>query len=81
MGKIKPFDPSKPYVPRTPAQEAAGRRSFLIFRLRGLYAQAGLLTGDRRERAERAIDEELKAMGAEPETERRRKQTEELTWF
>lgn len=55
----------------SPAQEAANQRSFRIFRLRGLWAHACLLTGERRLAMEALIDAELVALGAEPETARR----------
>lgn len=65
---FKPRDRrAKPRQPRTPAQEAATERAFRIFRLRGLYAQVSLLTGERRAAAERLVDEELTALGATPQ--------------
>ncbi|MEC7798103.1 MAG: hypothetical protein VX755_12380 [Pseudomonadota bacterium] len=67
---FRPRDRSKPRKPQSPAQEAATERSFRIFRLRGLWSQCLLLTGERREAAQAAVDAELDAMGAEPEGER-----------
>lgn len=58
-------------VARTPAQDAATQRNFLIFRLRGLYAQTFLLTGWRRKVAHWLIDRELHRLGAESQTKRR----------
>lgn len=63
-------DHREPRKPQTPAQEAARERSFRIFRLRGLWAQCLLLTGERREAAQAAVDDELAALGAETETAR-----------
>lgn len=62
----------------TPAQEAANQRSFRIFRLRGLWHQCWLLTGENRTEAQAAIDLELLAMGAVAESERHRLQREAL---
>lgn len=58
------------YRPRTPKQNAATQRNFLIFRLRGLYYQAFMLTGWRRKLAHWLIDRELRRHGAESETNR-----------
>lgn len=60
-------DRREPRKPQSPAQEAATQRSFRIFRLRGLWSQCLLLTGDRRDTAQAAVDAELAALGAEPE--------------
>jgi len=49
----------------TPAQEAANQRSFRIFRLRGLWEPARILTEGRREAVQALIDEELVGLGAE----------------
>lgn len=66
MFKPRPYDPSRKDG-RSQAAKEASDRNFRIFKLRGLYAQVGLLTGKRRERARKIVDEELKAMGAETE--------------
>jgi len=66
----------EPRKPRTPAQDAATERSFRIFRLRGLYSQALLLTGARRAAMRDAIDGELQALGVETQAERERVQRE-----
>ena len=58
------------FKPPSPAQKAATYRNFRIFRLRGLHAQAGLLTGWRLKAMRWLIDRELSAMGAETEAKR-----------
>lgn len=65
----RPYDPDREDN-RTPSQKAASDRNFRIFKLRGLHAQCTLLTGRRREAAQRLVDQELAAIGAEPETKR-----------
>lgn len=67
----RPYDPSREDK-RTPAQKASTDRNFRIFRLRGLYTFAFLFSGKRREQMRKPVDAELKAMGAETQTERRR---------
>lgn len=67
--KPRPYDPDNQAKLST-AQKKAITRNFHIFRLRGLYFHAWLLTGKRRERMQSLIDAELKAMGAEPQTVR-----------
>lgn len=69
MFKPRPYDPYREDH-RTPAQKAASDRNFRIFKLRGLHAQMSLLTGKRREQAQKLVDQELAAMGAQSETER-----------
>jgi len=54
----------------TEAQKKSRQRSWKIFRLRGLHAQAHMLTEPWRIIALRAIDMELLSMGAEAETDR-----------
>ncbi len=61
---------SEPRSRRTPAQQAASDRAFRVFRLRGLWCQALLLTGERREQAQAAVDAELVLLGAEPHGQR-----------
>lgn len=56
--------------PPTEAQRKAINRNLTIFRLRGLYFHAWLLTGKRRDRMKALIDAELVAMGAESQTVR-----------
>lgn len=70
MFKPRPYDPDRKDN-RTPAQKAASERNFRIFQLRGLSTQVRLLTGKRREKAMRLVDEELAAMGAKTEQQRR----------
>jgi hypothetical protein len=61
---------SQPRNRRTPAQQAASDRAFRVFRLRGLWCQAYLLTGERREQAQAAVDAEIALLGAEPHGQR-----------
>lgn len=75
---FQPRHPGQPRTPQSPAQEAARERSFRIFRLRGLHSQCLLLSGDRREAAQAAVDAELVAMGAEAETPRQQRRAEEF---
>jgi hypothetical protein len=60
----KPYD--APRAKRTPAQDAATRRNFQIFKLRGLWSACGLLAEPYRTTARRAIDEDLFSRGVEP---------------
>lgn len=62
----------------TEAQKAARDRNWKIFKLRGLYAQVWMLTGERRDAARAAVDQELFLMGAESETERMLRHRREL---
>lgn len=57
---------SRPPKALTPAQKVAWQ----AFRLRGLYHQTNLLTGERRAAAQAAIDAELDRIGHETETDR-----------
>lgn len=63
MFKPRPYDPDRASK-QTPAQQAATIRNFNIFKLHGLHAQMGMLTGARRELARMLVDQELQAMGA-----------------
>lgn len=72
MFQPRPYDPNRAYNAGTPAQQAARRRNFRVFQLRGLHAQVRLLTGWRRKVAMWLVDRELMAVGAEPETARQR---------
>lgn len=63
--------------PPTEAQKNARWRNHLVWRLRGLWWNVGLLTGERRDAARAAIDAELEAMGAESHTVRINRQREE----
>ena len=65
----RPYDPSRKDT-RTPAQKAANERSFRIFQLRGLASFRFMLTGNRRDALLKLVDQELKALGAEPESAR-----------
>jgi hypothetical protein len=62
---VKPHD--APRKKRTKKQDAATMRAFLIFRLRGLYMQADLLTGTRRLGMKAMVNEELIRLGAAPQ--------------
>lgn len=53
-------------VKRSPAQEVA----WTAFRLRALWHQASLLTGERRAAAQAAVDAELERIGYPTESER-----------
>lgn len=78
------FDASKmrdwrtPRAPRSAAQEAATARAFKIVRLRGLWFLVGVLDGWRARSARCLIDDNLKALGAEPQTARRDRERQEL---
>jgi uncharacterized protein YjiS (DUF1127 family) len=77
--KPRPYDPSR-RDERTTAQKQASARNFRIFQLRGLASFRYMLTGNRRQALLRLVDQELKAIGAEPESvraERQRQQMEE----
>lgn len=65
--RVKPY--GEPRRPQSPAQKAATERAFRIFRLRGLWCQAYLLTGERREQAQAAVDAELALLGAATQAE------------
>jgi hypothetical protein len=64
---------SRPGQEWTPARRVA----FTAFRLRALWHQAVLLTGERRAAAQAAIDAELERIGYEPETARDEKRRAE----
>jgi len=51
----------------TEKQDAARTRNRRIWMLRGLYAQCSMLSPANRAAAQTAVDDELVAMGAEPE--------------
>lgn len=61
----------------SPAQQASRERNWRIFRLRSVWSYASLLTGDRAERMRGVVDEELTALGAEPEGLRREREMDE----
>lgn len=63
----------------SPAQQTARDRNWRIFRLRALFYQVALLSPDRSREARHLVDEELMAIGAEPESIRRRRLYDELT--
>lgn len=69
MFKPRQYDPNRADT-RTKAQIDASERNFRIFKLRGLHAQCFMLTGKRREQAQAIVDMELKAPGAESQTDR-----------
>lgn len=72
----RPYDPDR-VDRRTPAQKAAHQRNWMIWRLRGLYWQMHLLTGERRARAIEQLDAELSALGAEPQSTRTAREAEQ----
>jgi len=55
----------------TPKQIAARARAWRIFRLRGLHAQAHMLTGNCQAIALAAIDAEIEKLGAQSERDRK----------
>ncbi len=73
----RPYDPNRKDT-RTPAQKAAQQRNFRIFQLRGLASFRFLLTGERRDALLRLVDQELRAIGAEPESVRAEKWKHEM---
>lgn len=62
--------PGQPRREMTPAQDAANQRSFRIFRLRGLWSLAYVLTPNRRAIVHALIDQDLADLGAETESKR-----------
>ncbi len=64
--KIGPYDPTKPWKPRTDAQN----EQFRLARVRGLWFHAYTLTGERRAAMQEVIDAELAAHGQETQTQR-----------
>jgi hypothetical protein len=60
----------KPRRRLTEAQQAANARSFRIFRLRGLYSFAALLSPARAAVMRGLIDDELQSLGAMSQTAR-----------
>lgn len=69
MLKLRPYTDFRE-ASGTEKQRAARDRSWRIFKLRGLYAQVSLLTGERRTVARALVDQELALLGAESETKR-----------
>ena len=65
-----PRDPRKPYRAPTEAQAVALR----VFRLRGLYTFANLLSGPRATAMRSLIDDQLRDLGAETQTDRQARQ-------
>ena len=72
--KIKPYDSTKPWKPRTPKQD----EQFRLARVRGLWFHAWTLTGERRDAMQQIIDAELIAHGQESQTARFNRQRAEL---
>lgn len=77
MFKRRPYDPKRADK-RSPAQRAANDRSFQIFQLRGLWSLSGRVTEPRRSLIRQLIDEDIRALGAEPEGERQRERRIQL---
>lgn len=71
MFKRRPYDPAR-IDKRTPAQRAANDRSFQIFQLRGLWTLCHRVSEPRRSLIQQLIDEDIRALGAEPEGDRQR---------
>jgi hypothetical protein len=68
MFKPRPYDPNREDK-QTPAQRSATARNFAIFRLRGLWQQASMLSEPHRTTARIAIDLDLIGRGALPQLE------------
>lgn len=66
------------HSPPTPAQNTARARNWRIRSIRALWSQVGHLDPDRALAARAIIDEQLTAMGAEPEAVRRYRYAIEL---
>jgi hypothetical protein len=73
----RPYDPNRKDT-RTPAQKKAQQRNFRIFQLRGLASFRFMLTGERRDALLRLVDQELRAIGAEPESARIAQHNEQM---
>ena len=69
MLKLRPYTDFRE-ASGTEKQRAARDRSWRIFKLRGLYAQVSILTGERKTDARALIDQELSLLGAETEAKR-----------
>lgn len=67
----RPYDPDRA-SPGTPAQRAARMRNFEIFKLRGLWCQAGMLDEPIRTAVRALIDLNLVTRGARPQREHER---------
>ena len=80
MRPYRPFnggaqrDPRKPYRAPTAAQALALR----VFRLRGLYTFANLLSGARATAMRSLIDDQLRDLGVETQTDRDARQRAEF---
>jgi IS1 family transposase len=72
--KIKPYDPTKPWKPRTKRQD----EQFRLARVRGFWFHAYTLTGDRQKAMQKLVDEELTIHGQEAQTVRVDRQQSEL---
>jgi hypothetical protein len=70
--------PGQPRRKMTPAQDAANQRSFRIFRLRGLWSLAYVLSPNRRAIVHDLIDQDLADLGAETESVRMARRLEGL---
>ena len=69
MLKLRPYTDFRE-ASGTEKQRAARDRSWRIFKLRGLYAQVSILTGERKTAARALLDQELSLLGAETEAKR-----------
>jgi len=81
MFKSRPYDPQRADK-RSPAQRAANNRSFQIFQLRGLWALCGRVSEPRRSLIRQLIDDDIRALGAEPEGDRQKERRiqDETAW-
>lgn len=69
MLKLRPYTDHRE-ASGTAKQNATRDRNWRIFKLRGLYAQVSMLTGERKTVARALVDQELALLGAETETKR-----------
>nr|WP_047169713.1 hypothetical protein [Sphingomonas sp. Y57] len=71
--KPRPYDPDREDT-RSDAQRAATDRNFMIFKLRGLWSQAGMLMEPTRTAVRALIDVDLRERGALPQAEHEREE-------
>lgn len=69
--KPRPYDPDREDT-RTDAQRAATDRNFMIFKLRGLWSQAGMLMEPQKSAVRALIDVDLRERGALPQRDHER---------
>jgi len=79
--KVKLRDVYRPSGPPSRAQVSARERAWHIRRLRGLWYQVDVLTPARRRLAQQVIDDDLEAIGAEPQTQRHARERAEAEFI